>query len=118
MSQTRTAQQVVDDHLQLAMEGAVEEDLARNYAEDVVILSNWGVEHGHDGGRRLAQLLQSQLPDSTFGYRLRLVGREVAMLQWTAESRAASVRDGVDSFVIRDGRICAQTIWYSLTPPG
>ena len=117
MTQERTTQQVVDDHLQLAMDGELEQDLARNYAEDVVLLSNWGVEHGHDGARRLAHLLQSQLPDSTFAYRLRLVEGEVAMLQWTAQSRAAAVRDGVDSYVVRDGRISAQTIWYSLTPP-
>ena len=117
MPQERTTEQVVDDHLQLAMEGALEQDLARNYAPDVVLLSNWGVEHGHDGARRLAHLLESQLPDSDFAYRLRLVDGEVAMLQWTARSRAAAVHDGVDSFVVRDGRIQAQTIWYSLTPP-
>ena len=118
MTEKRSTQQVVDDHLRLAMEGELEQDLARNYAQDVVVLSNWGVEHGHDGARRLAQLLQAQLPDSTFAYRLRMVERDVAMLQWTAESAAASVHDGVDSFVVRDGRITAQTIWYSLTPPG
>lgn len=82
-----------------------------------MVLSNWGVEQGHDGVRRLARLLESQLPDSAFAYRLRLVHGEIAMLQWTAQSAAAAVHDGVDSYVVRDGRVTAQTIWYSLTPP-
>ncbi len=40
------------------------------------------------------------------------------MLKWTGHSSAGSVRDGVDSYVIRDGRIVAQTIHYTLTPGG
>jgi hypothetical protein len=76
-------------------------------------VSNWGVEHGHDGMRRMAELLRSQLPDCTFAYRLRIVAGEVAMLEWTADSPAGSVRDGVDSYVVWNGRIQAQTIHYS-----
>ena len=116
MSQQRIAQQVLDDHLAVSFNGTVEEDLERNYAEDVTVVSNWGVEHGHDGMRRMAELLRSQLPDCTFAYRLRIVAGEVAMLEWTADSPAGSVRDGVDSYVVRNGRIQAQTIHYTLTP--
>lgn len=114
----RTTQQVVDDHLALSLRGEVEEDLARNYAEDVTIVSNWGVEHGHEGARRLARLLQEQVPGGAFTYRLRLVAGEVGMLQWTADSPAGTVRDGVDSYLVRDGRIQAQTIFYSVQPGG
>jgi hypothetical protein len=116
VSQDRTAQEVLDDHLSTSLNGKVEEDLERNYAEDVTIVSNWGVEHGHAGVRRLAQLLTSQLPGCSFAYRLRLVEGEIGMLEWTATSPAGSVEDGVDSYVIRNGRIQAQTIHYTLTP--
>ncbi len=88
MSQQRIAQQVLDDHLAVSFNGTVKEDLQRNYAEDVTVVSNWGVEHCHDGMRRMAELLRSQLPDCTFAYRLRLVAGEVAMLEWTADSPA------------------------------
>jgi hypothetical protein len=118
MSNQRSTQEVLDDHLSTSFNGNVEDDLARNYAEDVVVVSNWGVEHGHDGMRRTAALLQSQLPECTFAYTLRLVAGEVGMLEWTGHSPAGSVRDGVDSYVIRDGRIVAQTIHYTLTPGG
>jgi hypothetical protein len=116
VTKQRNAQEVLDDHLATGLNGSVEDDIARNYADDVVVVSNWGVERGHDGVRKMAELLQSQLPECTFAYKMRLVSGEVGMLQWTGQSPAGSVRDGVDSYVIRDGRIVAQTISYSLSP--
>ena len=116
MTDQRSAQEVLDNHLSISLNGTVDDDLQRNYAEDVTIVSNWGVEHGHDGIRRMAQLLRSQLPDCTVAYRVRIVDGEVGLLEWTVDSPAGSVRDGVDSYVIRDGRIHAQTIHYTLTP--
>ncbi len=118
MSKQRSTQEVLDDHLATSLNGSVEDDLARNYADDVVVVSNWGVEQGHDGVRRMAALLQSQLPQCAFAYRLRLVAGEVGMLDWTGHSPAGSVRHGVDSYIVRDGRIVAQTIRYTLTPGG
>jgi hypothetical protein len=38
------------------------------------------------------------------------------MLEWTVDSPAGSLRDGVDSYVVRNGRIQAQTLHYRLTP--
>lgn len=116
VSKQRSAQEVLDDHLAMSLNGSVEDDIARNYAVDVVVVSNWGVEQGHVGVRKMAALLQSQLPECTFAYKLRLVSGEIGMLQWTGHSPSGSVRDGVDSYVIRDGRIVAQTIFYTLTP--
>ena len=34
--------------------------------------------------------------------------------EWTADGPTARVRDGADSFVIRDGRIVVQTIHYTV----
>jgi hypothetical protein len=109
---------VLDDHLATSLNGSVEDDLARNYAPDVVVVSNWGVKRGHDGVREMARLLRSQLPDCTFAYKTRLVEDGIALLAWTAQSPVGSVRDGVDSYVVRDGLIQAQTIHYTLTPAG
>jgi hypothetical protein len=36
------------DHLNASLNGSEEDDIARNYEEDVMILSNWGVEHRDD----------------------------------------------------------------------
>jgi hypothetical protein len=102
MSEHRTAQDVLDDHLLTSLNGTLEDDLERNYADDVTIVSN--------------QLLRSQLPDCTFTYRMRIVDGETGLLSWTAESPAGMVEDGVDSYCIRDGRIQAQTIYYTVRP--
>jgi hypothetical protein len=52
------------------------------------------------------------------GRRLRFTAsdRDTDAGLWTATSSAGSVEDGLDSYVIRDGRIQAQTIHYTLTP--
>ena len=118
MTTERSAQAVLDDHLNTSLNGTVDEDLERNFAPDVVIVSNWGVKHGHDGLREMAQLLRSQLPECTFTYRMRLIEDGIGLLEWTAESAAGSVHDGVDSYVISEGLIRAQTIHYTLTPAG
>lgn len=51
-------------------------------------------------------------------YRLRLVADDVGLLAWTAEADGARVDGGVDSFVVRDGHVVAQTIWYSAVTAG
>jgi hypothetical protein len=50
----------------------------------------------------------------TFEYRTRLVESELAFLEWTARADGTWVEDGADSFLIRDGRIIAQTIHYTI----
>ena len=37
-------------------------------------------------------------------------------IEWTADSAKASVDDGIDTFVFRDGMIRAQTVRYTLQP--
>jgi hypothetical protein len=112
----RTAREVFEDHLHRSTEGTVEEDIDRNYASTVVILSGDGVLHGHDGLREQAHKLQGELPNCSFHYGTQLVEGEVAFLEWTAEADGARVRDGADSYLIRDGRIIAQTIHYTVEP--
>ena len=110
----RTAEKVLEDHLHQSKHGSVEEDLARNYAEDVVLLTGRGVYRGHEGARRLNQMLQDELPKASYDYKTVLVDGAVGFLEWSARSKHARVDDGADSFVIRDGRIIAQTIHYTV----
>ncbi len=51
MAEQRSAQEVLDDHLVTSLNGNNEDDLARNCAQEVVVVSNWGVKRGHDGVR-------------------------------------------------------------------
>ncbi len=112
----RSAREVFDDHLREGQHGSVEDDLPRNYAPDVVVLTGRGVYRGHDGIRQLAEILRRELPDATFEYRTTLVAGEMAFLEWGARSDTATVEDGADSFLIRGGHIVAQTIHYTVKP--
>lgn len=110
----RTAKAVFEDHLALAAQGLVEEDLLRNYHEDCVILINSGEYRGHDGVRKLAAQLAHEMPEAKFEYTTKLVSGRFAFLEWTGSSKTATVQDGADSFVIENGKIVAQTIHYTL----
>jgi hypothetical protein len=120
---SRTAQEVLDDHLGLAenwggdvgFEHGLEEDLRRNTSEDIVILINRGTFHGHEGVRKLAHMLGEELPEHhSFEYTYRAVEGRMAFLEWTYEDEDVRVRDGVDSYLIEKGKIVAQTIHYTV----
>ena len=110
----RSARDVLDDHLALAAAGDWRTDLERNVADDVVVLTGFGVFTGRDQVRVLAELLDAQVPGASFEYTTVVVHGDVGFLEWTADSPTARVRDGADSFVIRDGRIVVQTIHYTV----
>lgn len=109
----RTPHEVIGAHLEQSRTGNVEDDLAENYHTDVVILTRWGVHHGHDGIRKLADKLKEELPDVAFSYDEVVVEGGVGFLEWQAQASDGShVCDGADSYIVRDGRIAAQTIHY------
>jgi len=112
MTQTRSTQEVFEDHLHLREQHQLEEDIARNYADDVVLLTLEGIFHGHDGVRQTGANLQSFLPHGRYDYLTRQVYGEYAYLEWRGVSDKAEVRYGADGFVIRDGHIVAQMIHY------
>ncbi len=111
---TRTTREVVESHLAHRKAGELEADLAENYAPDVVLLSTGeGINHGHDGVRKLAGILQSYLPHGNYDYQQVLVEREMGMLTWTGVGEDTVVHDGADSYLVQGGLIQAQTIHYS-----
>jgi hypothetical protein len=114
-SNGRSTRDVLEDHLAQRRAGSLQADLDRNHATDVVTLSAEGVHHGHDAIRSLAAILRGYLPEGEYNYRSLLVHGEVGMLQWSGRCAEDStkVHDGVDTYVVKNGRIAAQTIHYS-----
>jgi hypothetical protein len=118
MDSHRSAREVLDDHLQLAASWDLETDLARNFSEDIVLLTGYGIFRGIEGLRQKAQLLAEQLPGGRWTYRTVMAEGELGFLEWTAEAdNGARVEDGADSYLIREGRIRAMTIHYTVLPP-
>jgi hypothetical protein len=118
VSQQRSTREVLDDHLRLAAAWDFETDLARNFAEDIVLLTGYGIFRGIDGVREKVRLLDEQLPGGRWTYTNIMAEGELGFLEWTAEAdNGARVEDGADSYLIRDGRIRAMTIHYTVLPP-
>jgi len=111
---TRSTREVFEDHLRLRSQGRVEDDLVRNYADNVALLCEFGPMVGRDSVRKSARRLGLQLPEAEFEFPTKVVDGEYAFLVWTARSQDFAVEHGADSFVIRDGRIVMQTIFYRL----
>lgn len=111
---TRSGAEVLDDRLLEGQSGSIEDDLARNYSPDLIVLTGRGVYRGHDGLRALNRLLQQDVPSAKFDYRTRLVEGEIGFVEWTAQGDGAQVDDGADSYLMRNGRIVAQTIHYTV----
>ncbi len=110
----RSARAVFEEHLKLAREGNMEEELIRNNAEDIVLLTNYGRFHGHQGVKEAAKLLEEQLPNGTYNYKLKLCHENICFLHWTGDSEESYILDGADSFLIEDGKIKVQTIFYTV----
>lgn len=110
----RSAQEVFEDHLQLASDGKLEKDIERNVAEDIVLLTNYGTFHGHAGVREAAELLDKQLQGQNYDYKIKLCHDKMCFLHWTGNSDKSSIPDGADSFLIENGKIKVQTIFYTV----
>ena len=110
----RSTEDVFRDHLALRAEGEVERDIERNYAEDVVLIFAYGVFRGRNGVRRCAHRLHDELGDAEVTYAACHVEGEIAFLEWRASSERVQVRDGVDTFLIRDGQIVTKTVHYTV----
>lgn len=113
----RTTSEVFMDHLQMRKEGRLEDDLARNYADDVVIVSNYGTFHGKEGVRESASILLHNLPSLNYRFDSLLMNKSgAAFEEWSGFSDTTEVTDGIDAFIIKEGKIRVQTIWYTAHP--
>jgi hypothetical protein len=112
----RSTEEVFADHLQLRKQGDVEADIQRNFAEDVVIVSEFGTFHGRDGIRQSNDLLHQQLPSKNYTYEQCLTDQDIAFERWDGSSQDMQVKNGIDFFLIQDGYIQLQLIYYKPQP--
>lgn len=113
----RTTREVIEDHVALRRNGRLEEDLQRNYARNVVLLTSNSCLVGHDALRASAARLREQLPGVQFQFPALQVHGDYALLIWQARSDGDQVHCGADSFVVRNGLIRLQTVHYCLIGP-
>jgi hypothetical protein len=113
---SRTTEEVLYDHLELAKQGDWQTDLKRNFSEACVLLTNYGVFEGFEGIKQKIRLLHEHLPNATYEYKQILVHGEMGFLVWTGDSDTNTVSDGADSYLVRNGKVEVMTIHYNPKP--
>jgi hypothetical protein len=111
----RTPEQVLADHRAALAAGDVELDVQCNYDADAIVISDQGVDRGRDAIRQSLLGLVN-----FFGGAMPMVHDEVAVtvlnptthiarLLFSVTTECVDVPDGVDTYLIRQGVIHAQT---------
>lgn len=111
---SRTPTEIIESHLNKRIKGDLEADIKENFSTEIVILSSYGIFNGHEGIRASSAKLKQLIGDSVFEYRRVLIEKNYALLEWQAEAEDKEVRDGVDSFTIKDDKIVFQAIHYTV----
>ena len=115
--ENRSVSEIFMDHLALRREDKFELDLERNYDPHVVLISNHGNFHGHDGMRQSYAILKKLISTVDYTFDSLLIhGCGVAFEEWSAQSDNVEVDDGIDVFIIRNGKIIVQTVFYTVKP--
>ncbi len=110
----RTPEEVFTHHAQAL--GAEDLDATiMDYADTAVLISPSGVLRGKDAIRGFFADVFRALPQAKWGVKTTYV-ENILFLEWTADSARASVSDGVDTFIFKDGLIQVQTVRATIVP--
>jgi len=105
----RSVEEVLEDHLRRRLAHDLEGDIASNYAEDCIVVTNEGVFLGREGAREAEWLVQSRMPNACYKVIAKRFRGELALLEWQAEADGKVLSEGLDTFLIRDGVIRVMT---------
>jgi len=75
---SQSVMEVLNSHLALREAGDLEQDLAQNFDQEVVLLTMDGEFSGHDGVRKSNSLLEERTKGATYEYIHRSVQGKVA----------------------------------------
>ncbi|WBQ03395.1 YetF domain-containing protein [Kribbella sp. CA-293567] len=102
----RSTGEVLRSHLHHRAAGRLTADLEENYHPDVVLLSDRGMHRGHDGVRRLADVLHRYHGNDEWTGTHLEIENEFGFLRWSAHHGPY----GAESFVVTDGKIVIHTV--------
>jgi ketosteroid isomerase-like protein len=111
-----TTRSVLEHHLQCF--GTADLDgIMADYAPDAALLTAQGSLKGPDAirGYFAAAFAEFSRPGTTFAMKTMLVDGDCAFILWDAETSARRYENATDTFVVRDGKIVAQTYAASVT---
>ena len=108
---------VLDHHLKCFEEGDLEGILS-DYAPGAVLFTSDGPLRGTDAIRPLFQALVAEFgkPGATFRMKQQFIDGDYAYILWTAETADNVYKVATDTFVVREGKIEAQSFTGKVTP--
>ena len=114
MASTR---EVIDHHLNSFAAGDLEGILA-DYGDDAVVFTQGGILKGVDAikGLFVGLLEEFAKPGASFEMLTQSTHGDYAYLVWTAKTADNHYEMATDTFVMRDGKIVAQSLAAKVTP--
>jgi ketosteroid isomerase-like protein len=108
---------VLDHHLKCFGEGNLE-GILTDYSSDAVLFLPGGPLKGLDAIKPFFLALFSEFakPDSSFAMQQRSVEGDYAYILWNAETADNCYDAATDTFVVRNGKIVAQSFAAKITP--
>jgi hypothetical protein len=88
-----------------------------DYTDTSYLVSPSGILHGKNAIRGFFVDLLKALPQAKWDVKTTYI-EDILFLEWTADSKPASVSDGVDTFIFKDGMIYIQTVRATIVPKG
>ena len=112
-----TTKDVLQNHMEAFGRGDVNRILS-DYAPDAVLFTNDGTHKGADALRPLFERLTREFgkPGGTFNMQREVVEGDYAYILWTAETADNVYELATDTFVIRNGKIVAQSFTAKIKP--
>jgi ketosteroid isomerase-like protein len=91
-----------------------------DYAPDAVLFTTDGPLRGPDEIRPLFQTMIAEFakPGASFRMKQQFVEGDRAYILWTAETATHAYELGTDTFVVRNGKIVAQSFTGKIVPKG
>src|SRR5215471_1894193 len=117
MTNMITTSEVLDHHLKSFAEYDVDAAVA-DYSSDAVLFVPSGPLKGPDAIRPLFEALIAEFakPGSSFTMQLRCIDGDHAYILWTAETADNWYELATDTFVVRNGKIIAQSFAAKIQP--
>ena len=114
-----STKEVLDNHLKCFGEGDLNGILS-DYAPGAVLFTADRPLKGTDEIRPLFQGMIAEFgkPGAVFSMKQHFVEGDYAYILWTAETADNVYEVGTDTFVVRDGKIVAQSFTGKITPKG
>jgi len=116
---TLSTSDVLDRHLKSFAENDVD-GLMADYSSDAVFFAPGGPLKGPTEIKPLFEALVSEFakPGSSFRMQQRSIEGDHAYIIWTADTADNSYEFATDTFVVRDGKIVAQSFAAQIKPKG